>query len=192
MVTFFVQTQQHNTWQTPPYGFNNRQKKAFHRLMEAAKQEVARKQSDSGSSSYDEDEGDSSEEEIETMDEARTKDANKHGTVPGGMKMVQLAALDFCIELLNQAIQRHETEMVLVCALAVLGVRPAGKGFRDKEVFLSILSSIIKIAHFMVVLKAEQVTGEICEEEWAAIESPCMFDDSGYESEQPQRPPKRR
>jgi hypothetical protein len=90
--------------------------------MEAAKQEVARKQSDSGSSSYDEDEGDSSEE----------------------------------------------------------------------EVFLSILSSIIKIAHFMVVLKAEQVTGEICEEEWAAIESPCMFDDSGYESEQPQRPPKRR
>jgi hypothetical protein len=61
--------------------------------------------------------------------------------------------------------QQHETEMALVCALAVLGVRPIGKGFRDEEVFLSILSSIIKIAHFMVVLKAEQVTGEICEEE---------------------------
>ena len=90
------------------------------------------------------------------MDEARTKDANKHGTVPGGVKTVQLAALDFCIELLNQAMQRHETEMALVCALAVLGVRPAGKGFRDEEVFPSILSSIIKIAHFMVVLKAEQ------------------------------------
>ena len=29
MVIFFVRTQQHNTWQTPPYGFNNRQKKAF-------------------------------------------------------------------------------------------------------------------------------------------------------------------
>ena len=51
---------------------------------------------------------------IETMDEARTKDVNKHGTVPGGMKTVQLAALDFCIELLNQAMQRHETEMALV------------------------------------------------------------------------------
>ena len=72
---------------------------------------------------------------------------------------MQLAVLDFCIELLNQAIQRHETEIALVCALAVLGVRPAGKGFRNKEVFLSILSSIIKIAHFMVVLKAKQVTG---------------------------------
>ena len=88
--------------------------------------------------------------------------------------------------------QQHETEMALVCALAVLGVRPTGKGFRDEEVFPSILSSIIKIAHFMVVLKAEQVTGEICEEEWAAIESPCTFDDSGYESEQTQRPKRRR
>jgi hypothetical protein len=46
------------------------------------------------------------------------------------------------------------------------------------------LSSIIKIAHFIVVLKAEQVTSEICEEEWVAIESPCTFDDSGYESKQ--------
>jgi hypothetical protein len=53
----------------------------------------------------------------------------------------------------------------LVCALVVLGVRPTGKGFWDEEVFLSILLSIIKIAHFIVVLKAEQVTGEICEEE---------------------------
>jgi hypothetical protein len=105
---------------------------------------------------------------------------------------VQLAALEFCIELLNQTMQKHETEMALVCVLAVLGVRPTGKGFWDEEVFLSILSSIIKIAHFMVVLKAEQVTGEICEEEWAAIESLCTFDDSGYESEQMQWPKRRR
>jgi hypothetical protein len=61
--------------------------------------------------------------------------------------------------------QQHKTEMALVYTLAVLGVRPTGKGFQDEEVFLSILSSIIKIAHFMVVLKAEQVTSEICEEE---------------------------
>ena len=52
-----------------------------------------------------------------------------------------------------------------MCALAVLGVWLAGKGFCNKEVFASILLSIIKIAHFMVVLKAKQVTGEICEEE---------------------------
>jgi len=82
--------------------------------------------------------------------------------------------------------------MALVCALAVLGVCPAGKGFYDEEVFPSILLSIIKIAHFMVVLKAEQVTSEICEKEWAAIESPCMFDNSRYKSEQPQQLLKRR
>ena len=43
----------------------------------------------------------------------------------------------------------------MVYALVVLGVRPIGKGFRDEEGFPSILSSIIKIAYFMVVLKAE-------------------------------------
>ena len=57
--------------------------------------------------------------------------------------------------------QSRETEMALVCALAVLGVRPQGQGFRDADVFPSILSSIIKIAHFMVVLQAEQLAGEV-------------------------------
>ena len=53
----------------------------------------------------------------------------------------------------------------MVYALVVLGISPIRKGFRDEEVFLSILSSIIKIAHFIVVWKAERVTGNICEEE---------------------------
>ncbi|MCP5939805.1 hypothetical protein NL351_28235, partial [Klebsiella pneumoniae] len=71
---------------------------------------------------------------------------------------MQLAALEFCIELLNQTMQQRETEMALVCALAVLGVRPTGKGFRDEQTFPSILSSIIKVAHSMVVLQAERLT----------------------------------
>jgi superfamily II DNA or RNA helicase len=108
------------------------------------------------------------------------------------MRTVQLTALEFCIELLNQTMQQRETEMALVCALAVLGVRPTGKGFRDEQTFPSILSSIIKVAHFMVVLQAERLTGHIGEEEWAAMDSPCTFDDSGYESEQMQRPKQRR
>ena len=82
--------------------------------------------------------------------------------------------------------------MALVCALAVLGVRPTGKGFRDEQTFPSILSSIIKVAHFIVVLQAERLTGHFGEEEWAAMDSPCTFDDSGYESEQTQRPKQRR
>ena len=89
MVIFFVRTQQHNTWQTPPYGFNNRQKKAFQRLVEAAKQEVVRREGDSGSSSddssEDEDEEDSGEEEMGAKDEARRRDPSERDTVPGGM-----------------------------------------------------------------------------------------------------------
>jgi hypothetical protein len=188
MVMFFVRTQHDNTWQTPLYQFNNRQKNAFQQLIAAAQQEVARRESDSNSGSN---EDGSSEEDMETDSKARTKNEGKQDAVPRGMKTLQLAALEFCIELLNQTMQQHETEMALVCVLVVLGVRPIGKGFQDEEVFPSILSSIIKIAHFIVVLKAEQVTGEICEEEWAAIESPCTFDDSRYESEQTQRPKRR-
>jgi hypothetical protein len=131
-------------------------------LIAAARQEVAWRESDSNSSS---DEDGSSEEDIETDSEARTKNEGKRDAVPEGTKTLQLAALEFCIELLNQTMQQHETEIALVCTLAVLGVCPTGKGFQDEEVFPSILLSIIKIAHFIVVLKAEQVTGEICEEE---------------------------
>ena len=86
-----------------------------------------------------------------TDSQAKTDVKGKADTIPGGKKTVQLAALDFCIELLNQTMQQHETEMALVCALVVLGISPTRKGFRDEEVFLSILSSIIKIVHFMVV-----------------------------------------
>ena len=189
MVTFFVRTQQEHVWQTPPYRFNNRQKRAFERLMSAARQQAACRGSESGSSS---DDGESSDEEPDTDHEATTENGNRRDTVPGGTKTVQLAALEFCIELLNQTMQQRETEMALVCALAVLGVRPTGKGFRDEQTFPSILSSIIKVAHSMVVLQAERLTGHIGEEEWAAIDSPCTFDDSGYESEQTRRHTRKR
>jgi hypothetical protein len=189
MVTFFVRTQQEHTWQTPPYRFNNRQKKAFEQLMAAAQQEVASRETgdDSGS-----DDGDSSKEEFDTDHETTMENGSRRDMVPGGMKTVQLAALEFCIELLNQTMQQRETEMALVCALAVLGVRPTGKGFRDEQTFPSVLSSIIKVAHFMVVLRAEQLTGHIGEDEWAAMDSPCTFEDSGYESEQARCPKRTR
>lgn len=41
--------------------------------------------------------------------------------------------------------------MALVCTLAVLGVRELGGGFYDTQLYPPILSSIVKIAHFMVV-----------------------------------------
>jgi hypothetical protein len=170
MVTFFVRTQQDNTWQTPPYRFNNRQKIAFQRLMAAARQEVARRDSegdgDSGSGS---DEDDNSEDDMEMDSQAKTDDKAESDTISGGTKTVQLAALDFCIELLNQTMQQHETEMALVCVLAVLGVRPTGKGFRDDEVFPSIFYTTMRFtsvfetlgALFAVVASTQQYAGEV-------------------------------
>lgn len=95
-------------------------------MIAAAQQEVARRESNSNSSS---DEDGSSKEDIETDSEARTKNEGKQDTVPRGTKTLQLAALEFCIELLNQTIQQHKTEIALVCALAVLGIHLIGKGF---------------------------------------------------------------
>lgn len=116
-------------------------------------------------SSSSSDNGNSSKEESDTDHETTIEGRSRRDTVPGGMRTVQLAVLEFCIELLNQTMQQRETEMALVCALAVLGVRPTGKGFRDEQTFLSILLSIIKVAHFMVVLQAKRLTGHIGEEE---------------------------
>lgn len=68
------------------------------------------------------------------------------------MTPIDVACLDFCIELLNQRIQVEDYECALVCALAVLG-RGEG-GWRNAESYPPILSKIMKIGRFMVVHKA--------------------------------------
>src|SRR5699024_9503700 len=75
---------------------------------------------------------------------------------------IDVACLDFCIELLNQRIQVEDYECALVCALAVLG-RGEG-GWRDAESYPPILSKIIRISRFMVVHKAmrlDRTAGEM-------------------------------
>jgi hypothetical protein len=46
----------------------------------------------------------------------------------------------------------------LVCGLAALGVNPSGRGFRGADTYPSILSAVIKVAHFMIVQQAERLT----------------------------------
>jgi len=45
--------------------------------------------------------------------------------------------------------------MAMICALAALGVSPKGKGFRGPDTYPSILSAVIKVAHFIVVQQAD-------------------------------------
>jgi hypothetical protein len=71
---------------------------------------------------------------------------------PLTLTLIQVACLDFCMELLNQRIQVEEYECALICALAVLG--RGENRWRDPESYPPILSKVIKITRFMVVHKA--------------------------------------
>ncbi|KAJ5205115.1 hypothetical protein N7472_001563 [Penicillium cf. griseofulvum] len=65
---------------------------------------------------------------------------------------IQIACMDFCIELLNQRIGVSEYESAFVCALAVLG--RTSYGWMDTDSYPPILSKILKIARFIVLHKA--------------------------------------
>jgi superfamily II DNA helicase RecQ len=169
IVTFFVRTRRDHSWKSPSYKFNRRQDRAFERMMVVARSTVkeADEPSDTNSDSADTD----SEAEGEGGKAAMTE--------------MQQACLSFCIELLNQTIHNREYDMALVCGLAALGVNPSGQGFRGADTYPSILSAVIKVAHFMIVQQAERLTQPTAGEcnEFSAGRSPCEFEDSGYESQ---------
>jgi len=164
VVMFFVRTQRCHQWKSPQYRFNARQKLAFDDVIRCAERSVDQSMDDSVSD-------DSSEDSDRTEDEA------------GSMTELQRACLSFCIELLNQTIHNREYDMALVCALATLGVSPSGRGFRGADTYPSILSAIIKVAHFMVIQHAEQLARPAIDDQLSVCSSPCAFEDSGYESE---------
>jgi superfamily II DNA helicase RecQ len=67
----------------------------------------------------------------------------------GELTELQTAVLRFCIALLNQPARVHERECAMVCALAVLGVD--ANGWMTPDTYPPLLSSVIKLARFMVV-----------------------------------------
>jgi hypothetical protein len=81
-------------------------------------------------------------------------DTNSEAEGEGGKPVIteiQQACLSFCIELLNQTIHNRKYDMALVCGLVVLGINPNSQGFRGADMYLSILSAVIKVAHFIIV-----------------------------------------
>ena len=165
VVTFFVRTRQAHEWQGPRYRFNRRQDRAFQHMMEKAERSVAELD-------------DTSDIETESSSSSSSDSSDDRET----MTDLQSACLSFCIELLNQKIHNHEYDMALICGLAALGVSPSGQGFRGADTYPSILSAVIKVAHFMVVQQAEQMARPTVDDEFSPCSSPCEFEDSGYES----------
>jgi hypothetical protein len=178
IVLFFFRTQQAHEWQSPRYRFNRRQARAYSEMIAAMQHALTADDDTSTSSDSDSDSNFDSDSEIDFP--ARRQRAD---TLPSASSSAHAAVLRFCIELLNQTLHSRETDMALVGALAVLGISPNGCSFRGPESFPSILSSIIKVAHFMVVQYAETRSVSSSTGEYSPCSSACNLDDSGYESE---------
>ncbi|EDN04941.1 conserved hypothetical protein [Histoplasma mississippiense (nom. inval.)] len=91
-------------------------------------------------------------EEEEEEEEKGQRDTQSEEEDKFKLTKIQMACLDFCIELLNQRVQVEDYECALVDTLAVLG--RGEYGWRDAESYPPMLSRIIKVARFMVVHKA--------------------------------------
>lgn len=179
VLMFFARTQRAHEWKSPPYRFRRRQREAWEALVRQAQQEVEREEGFEEEEMEDETRMDETEEaamddrdDDEEQDE-RAGSSDAREDKPAGLTNIQKACLEFCIALLNQRITRKEYDSPLVCALAVLGVKEGG--WKGPEQYPPILSAVIKVARFMVVQRALELSEPFREDEFDS--------DSAYESE---------
>jgi hypothetical protein len=171
MLMFFARTQREHTWKSPQYQFTQQQQEAWEALVQQAERSMEGQE--------EEVEGDKGHEEMD-----KETEAGEEQDQPDQPKLsrIQKACLVFCIALMNQSITRKEYDSPLVCALAVLGVKE--DGWKGPEQYPPILSAVIKVARFMVVQQALELSEPL---------DNTFNDDSAYErnsSRQPQRRPK--
>lgn len=182
MMMFFARTQKEHTWKSPAYRLTRRQQEAWEALVEQAEQvaggegeETEEAEGDQGIEDMDKEAIDEIDEEMDGIEEQdHTEPAE---SVKPKLSRIQKACLGFCIALLNQSITRKEYDSPLVCALAVLGVKE--DGWKGPEQYPPILSAVIKVARFMVVQQALELSEPLDD---------TFDDDSAYESDSSQRP----
>ena len=192
MLMFFARTQREHTWKSPRYRFTRRQQEAWEALVEQAEREVDGEEADEEDVEEETENIDEMIEEVEEAmeaGEAREEQGQAEGaerSTPERLSKIQKACLEFCIALLNQSITRKEYDSPLVCALAVLGVKE--DGWKGPEQYPPILSAVIKVARFMVVQQALELS-----EPWdeGALDEDEFDNDSAYESDS-SRPRQRR
>ena len=167
ILMFFTRTQASHEWASPNYKFTRRQRAAWNSLWKLAQPGVspsvasvaiARSASVATASDNSDDleseHSESNTEDHPTQRIASESLANRQNSTdsPFQLAPIDLACLNFCIELLNHRIKVEDYESALICATAVLGRGEAG--WRTAESYPPILSKLIKIARFMVVHKA--------------------------------------
>lgn len=197
MLMFFARTQREHEWKSPQYRFTRPQREAWEALVQQARRGVAAETEEPMDDemegvvddAVDEEVGEETDEEMdeemdETMDRAdeaeeeeeqdRAEQSTGCSNEPQGLSGTERACLRFCMALLDQSITRREYDSPLVCALAVLGVQEAG--WKGPEQYPPILSAVIKVARFMVVQQALELSEPFREAEFDS--------DSAYESEE--------
>jgi hypothetical protein len=186
ILMFFARTQREHAWKSPAYRFTRRQREAWEALVEEARS--VRGEGDEEKEEEEEMEVEDREDETmadvdEVIDEMETDTAEPTANAIGELETlssIQKACLEFCIALLSQAITRKEYDSPLVCALAVLGVKE--NGWKGAEQYPPVLSAVIKVARFMVVQQALELSGP--------LDNTDEFDsDSAYESDDSSNPP---
>jgi superfamily II DNA helicase RecQ len=176
--------QREHEWTSPKYRLTQRQREAWEALAELAGRGAAgANEEDADETMMDETVMDEMAIDEMAMDEDNDGDDNDSAddgrqedpTAPdaegqgelAALTAIQRACLTFCIALLNQTVTRSEYDCALVCALAVLGVKE--DGWKDPELYPPVLSSTIKVARFMVVQRA--------------LELSAPFDEDGFDSD---------
>jgi RecQ family ATP-dependent DNA helicase len=187
MLMFFARTQKEHAWKSPTYRFTRRQREAWEALVEEAERSVEGEEVGEG----EDEEMEEVEDEVmaddvdEAIDEMETDEPSTAANAirePEKLSSIQRACLEFCIALLSQSITRKEYDSPLVCALAVLGVK--ADGWKGPEQYPPILSAVIKVARFMVVQQALELSGPLGDED-------PVDDDSAYESDNGSHPHRR-
>ena len=191
VLMFFVRTQAENDWESPEYQFTQQQTDAFRRLIEEAEQVVRGEGEGDREDEIEEEEDEIEEEEQDEEEQGGYNRVDNKGDnkKPKPLSRLQRACLDFCIELLNQTVTTHEYDSALVCALAVLGVTE--NGWKGVDRYPQVLSSMIKIARFMVIQKALEITKPSDNNHFNS-NSVCDFSNSSDESDIGQEPQRRR
>jgi hypothetical protein len=174
---FFWRTQQSHEWRSPRYQFTRQQREAWERLVEAI---IGGVEVDTDADADMETNTDTEiDPDMDTDIDAETGDKDDTTPVPL-LSPIQRRSLDFCIKLLNQWVVQREYDSAIVCAMAVLGLQE--RGWRTPKDYPPMLSSIVKVARFMIIQKAIELARPMREraELASAIEDADWDGDSTY------------
>ena len=187
ILMFFARTQREHIWQSPTYRFTRRQQAAWDAFVQAAR--GSRGDDEGDIDEVDEMDIDEVEEEGEdTQLEAQSDTQSEAPSETPTMTPIQQACLEFCITLLDQSVTRREYDNALVCALAVLGVRE--DGWKGPELYPPVLWAVIKVARFMVVQKAIDMS-PLEDEGYGSDSSDSSDDDNSSERSNRTEPPRK-